>query len=641
MGVHHPSSGYYDVEKALKYWQPMYDLDGDIEGQLLALFPEGMADNSMLDDHMAHALSQLAEGDTSLEHSLRLLEVKLRERLLNSPADDPQHLTQEDVEGAIGYIDTLKSVKTLWNLEQPEQLFQPSMRPDSEESEFMPWFSSLVPLLQQACLLVEDGLSTQSVLDQIQKEWNSMPRMFKEADGSVTTMYFGKLDLENALKDVLLMEITRLDKAYLLSQSSSRSPNAELQRSRSMASSPRILRPVSGGGGLNAIQQGERLDDDFWDDNTTLVEPAPPQQVSHRKTTEYDLQQRPFSIDQQRSRRRFPSEIPEIDYSPSPPRYCPMDPNLGEQTEEPRSFTSEKVKKPDNGSESVHKRRFRTPSESMPDKIARGFPKPDWLVLEDFQALRDAQKQAKGIESLHSTPHLLRDRLNNNVRLPQEAQVEDTPPSSGNGNPLPPVAGEIEDPVAGKAGGPVASEAEGPVVGQVEVQVADGPVADQILQGGPVEMVADPAAPLAPPRKAKSRKGSRYISRHTPYGRPGQHSARSRTVRGRRSRRSPSRSEDGLDSQVDSWSINKDLAEVTQGVNIDAFGKVRHIPDNMAPEQKLQLIAKQKSMLLRMRNMYSSGKDKHLAAQRIEYTEGLHEGLEFDEMMVEFEMEDV
>ena len=162
----------------------MRDLDGDIEAQLLQLFPEGMADNSMLDDHMAYALAQLAEGDTSLEHSLRLLEVKVCERLLKSPADDPQHLTQEDVEGAIAYIDTLKSVKTLWNLNVPEEIFHPSMRPESEESEFIPWFSSLVALLQKTCLLVEDALITQSVLDQIRKEWNSTPRILDAPGGT-------------------------------------------------------------------------------------------------------------------------------------------------------------------------------------------------------------------------------------------------------------------------------------------------------------------------------------------------------------------------------------------------------------------------------------------------------------------------
>lgn len=193
-------------------------------------------------------------------------------------------------------------------------------------------------------------------------------------------------------------------------------------------------------------------------------------------------------------------------------------------------------------------------------------------------------------------------------------------------------------PVAGEVGGPVTGEAGGSVVGQIEGRVAGDPVAGQILQEGPVELAAEPAAPPAPPGKAKTRKPSRYTSSHTHYGRLGRNSARSRTVRGHRSGRSPSTSEDEPESQANPWSINKDLAEATQGVTIDAFGKVRHIHDNMPPERKLQLIAKQKSMLLRMRNMYSSGKDKHLAAQWIEYTQGLHEGLEFDEMIVEFEM---
>ncbi|KAH4735049.1 hypothetical protein HBH78_010530 [Parastagonospora nodorum] len=132
---------------------------------------------------MANALAQLAEGDPSLDHLLRLLEVKLNDRLLKGPADEAPHLTQEDVEGAIAYIDTLKSTQILFNLNQGEDFFGPCMRPDNNESEFIPWLSSLIPSLQEICLLVEDGLSTGSVLDQILKEWCSISRTFKEEDG--------------------------------------------------------------------------------------------------------------------------------------------------------------------------------------------------------------------------------------------------------------------------------------------------------------------------------------------------------------------------------------------------------------------------------------------------------------------------
>ncbi|KAH3964578.1 hypothetical protein HBI26_161590 [Parastagonospora nodorum] len=321
---------------------------------------------------MANALAQLAEGDPSLDHLLRLLEVKLNDRLLKGPADEAPHLTQEDVEGAIAYIDTLKSTQILFNLNQGEDFFGPCMRPDNNESEFIPWLSSLIPSLQEICLLVEDGLSTGSVLDQILKEWCSISRTFKE----------------HALQE--LEKIHRQNKAHLLAQSPSRSPNPELRRGRSMASLPRISRPASIGDALNAREQEDGLYDIIaggWDDETTIADSAVPGHVSQGEVTGDGLQDKTSPLVQQRSRYSDPSHT--SDHGSEMSEYDPyrlIDPVFGKEMEQPRSLlrqvnkniiissskasekdcyglmgASKKAKRSVEGLTSVHGRRPQTP----------------------------------------------------------------------------------------------------------------------------------------------------------------------------------------------------------------------------------------------------------------------------------------
>ncbi|KAH5026033.1 hypothetical protein HBI82_124530 [Parastagonospora nodorum] len=214
------------------------------------------------------------------------------------------------------------------------------MRPDTNESEFIPWLSPLIPSLQEICLLVEDGLSTGSVLDQILKEWCSIPRTFKEADGDLTTMWIGKLDLEHALQE--LEKIHRQNKAHLLAQSPSRSPKPELRRGRSMASSPRISRPASIGDALNASQQEEGIYDiiaDGWDDETTIADSAAPGHVSQGEVTGDGLQDKTSPLVQQRPHYSVPSHT--SDHGSEMSEYDPyrlIDPVFGKEMEQPRSL---------------------------------------------------------------------------------------------------------------------------------------------------------------------------------------------------------------------------------------------------------------------------------------------------------------
>ncbi|KAH4022761.1 hypothetical protein HBI95_080550 [Parastagonospora nodorum] len=462
---------------------------------------------------MANSLAQLAEGDPSLDHSLRLLEVKLNDRLLKVPADEAQHLTQEDVEGAIACIDTLKSIQILFNLNQGEDFFGPCMRPDTNESEFIPWLSPLIPSLQEICLLVEDGLSTGSVLDQILKEWCSIPRTFKEADGDLTTMWIGKLDLEHALQE--LERIHRQNKAHLLAQSPSRSPKPELRRGRSMASSPRISRPASIGDALNASQQEEGIYDiiaDGWDDETTIADSAAPGHVSQGEVTGDGLQDKTSPLVQQRPHYSVPSHT--SDHGSEMSEYDPyrlINPDFGKEMEQPRSLlrqvnesiiassseaseneryglmgASKKAKRSVEGPTSVHGRRPHTPIQDSPNGIESLHPTPQWI--RNREAIRvqrsNAPVDVQSIRSRHSTQQV-RDRSSNNRRLSRE--VPGAPASLGKANQPRSLAGEFE-----------------------------GLVVGQLLQQRPVRLAAGPAALPAPPGKAKSRKESRYTSRHTP-----------------------------------------------------------------------------------------------------------------------------
>ncbi|KAH5586402.1 hypothetical protein HBI24_078440 [Parastagonospora nodorum] len=229
----------------------------------------------------------------------------------------------------------------------------------------------------------------------------------------------------------------------------------------------------------------------------------------------------------------------------------------------------------------------------------------------DREAIRvqrsNAPVDVQSIRSRHCTPQQVRDRSSKNRRLPREAPVEGAPTSLGKANQPRPLAGEFE-----------------------------GLVAGQLLQQRPVGLAADSAALPAPPGKAKSREESRYTYHHTPYGRSGQNLAPSRTVRGRRTRRSPSRSEDEPDSQDDPYSMNMDIAE-----DVSIFPKTR------PRDRRLRLIAKQKEMFGHSQEVYQLGKEKHerardgvLASQRQQFNKGLLAGVEYDEMMMEFEMED-
>jgi hypothetical protein len=278
---------------------------------------------------------------------------------------------------------------------------------------------------------------------------------------------------------------------------------------------------------------------------------------------------------------------------------------------------SRKAKRSFEGPTPVHGRRPQTPIQDAPNGIESLHPTPQWMC--DREAIRvqrcNAPVDVQSIRSRHSTPQQVRDRSSNNGQLPREAPVEGAPASLGRANQLRPLAGEFE-----------------------------GPVTGQLLEQQTVRLAVDPAALLAPPGKAKSSKESRYISHHTPYGRPSQNSARSKTVRGRRS---PSRSEDEPESQDGPYSMNMDITEVAVAVNNDIFRGCLYFPKDMARDRRLRLIAKQKEMLGYSQEVYQLGKEKHerardgvLAAQRQQFNKGPLAGVEYDEMMMEFEMED-